>query len=218
MWRKKVDLVIEIGTMCGGSAIFYAKTMMDYNPAARVVTFDVRNEGDRMNLCKSFSSKRHDAPGGESLALPGLKHPFWRNLTTSGNIIPLMGPASHHLARLDELSASSKTVMVIDDGDHVTRAVLETWEVLHKYTSVGSYYLVQDTRLDTDCAYAILTSRAHWCSGEWKNAFTDGEGGPGLAIDKLVQRKEFKQGWVQDRSIEAWGVTQHPGGYLLRRA
>jgi len=109
-------------------------------------------------------------------------------------------------------------VMVIDDGDHATRAVKSTWQSLRNYTSVGSYYLVQDTRLDTDCAYAILTSRYHFCRNDWRYAFEEGTGGPGLAVDQIVRSDDFHQGnWKQDRSIEAWGVTQHPGGYLLRR-
>lgn len=106
--------------------------------------------------------------------------------------------------------------MVVDDGDHATRAVVNTWFDLRNYTSVGSYYLVQDTRLDTDCAYAILTSRSHYCKFGWGDALRNRSGGPGLAMDRIVQTEEFNAAWVQDRTLEAWGVTQHPGGYLRR--
>ena len=49
LWRAKPSLLVEVGTMCGGSAIFYARTMMGYDPRAEVWTFDTnKNEGDRL--------------------------------------------------------------------------------------------------------------------------------------------------------------------------
>jgi cephalosporin hydroxylase len=217
LWRLQIDLVIEIGTMCGGSAIFYAKTMAGYNPRAKVATFDVQSIDARVRMCTAFSRKRRLAPGETTLARPGLNHTFWASLTASGSIVPFLGRAHRHKTELDRLVSEASTVMVIDDGDHATHAVMSTWQALRNYTSVGSYYLVQDTRLDTDCAYAILTSSNHFCRNDWRDAYEKGTGGPGLAVDRIVRSDSFRQGnWRQDRSIEAWGVTQHPGGYLLR--
>ena len=36
LWRFQPALVVEIGTWCGGSAVFLAKTMSMYNPLAKV--------------------------------------------------------------------------------------------------------------------------------------------------------------------------------------
>jgi len=96
LWRLQVDLVIEIGTMCGGSAIFYAKTMAAYNPRARVATFDVLTIDARVRLCRAFSRRRRSAPGGATLTRPGLNHTFWASLTASGAIVPFLGKASAH--------------------------------------------------------------------------------------------------------------------------
>ena len=42
------------------------------------------------------------------------------------------------------------------------------------------------------------------------------EGGPAAAIASIVSSPTFHREWVQDRAVEQWGVTQHPGGYLRR--
>ena len=42
MWQHKPSLIIEIGTECGGSAVFFAMIMRQYAPGrARVLTYDV---------------------------------------------------------------------------------------------------------------------------------------------------------------------------------
>ena len=45
---------------------------------------------------------------------------------------------------------------------------------------------------------------------------TRAEGGPAAAIASIVSSSSFRREWVQDRAVEQWGVTQHPGGYLRR--
>ena len=39
-------------------------------------------------------------------------------------------------------------------------------------------------------------------------------GGPWAAAQQLKNTT----GWKQDRSVEYWGITQHPGGFLKRIA
>lgn len=112
LWRLKVDLVIEIGTMCGGSAIFYAKTMMGYNSRARVATFDVLPEKDRIKLCTSFSRKRRYAPGGHTLSMPGLNHTFWTSLKEIGNIVPFRGSANRFRRELEEMVRNASMVSI----------------------------------------------------------------------------------------------------------
>uniref|UniRef100_A0A7S0P3H3 Rhamnosyl O-methyltransferase n=1 Tax=Calcidiscus leptoporus TaxID=127549 RepID=A0A7S0P3H3_9EUKA len=218
LWRLRVDLVVELGTMCGGSAIFYAKTMMAYNPRAKVLTYDVALEQQRLRLCEPFSRRRSQSPGARGL-VPGLQHKHWTDLKASGNIVPVIGdPTARRSAQheLLNLTSQAQVVMVIDDGAHEMLPVIRHFKQLRQFVTPGSYYLAQDTRLDTDCAYAILTSRQHWCE-PWAKLRQLGQGYAGLAIDSLTQTAEFAQEWEQDRTIEAWGVTQHPGGYLRRK-
>ena len=42
-------------------------------------------------------------------------------------------------------------------------------------------------------------------------------GGPAAAVENITASRTFTEGrWAVDRSVEKWGVTQHPGGYLRR--
>ncbi len=211
LWRVQPDLLIEIGTMCGGSAIFYAKTMMGYNPRARVLTFDTnRNPADRMKRCTNFHAASLRRTGAQ--AVQGLNHPFWKELQASGNLVPISGSALDRkgLAQIEEEARRARSVFVIDDGSHVKESNLAHWHGLSRFVSEGSYYVVQDTRLDTDCAHAILIGRGAWC-GE-----TLRKGGPAQAVADIVKNASFHREWKQDRAVEQWGITQHPGGYLLR--
>jgi len=210
LWHIQPDLLVEIGTMCGGSALFYANTMMAYNPRARVMTYDTNTDlAGRLARCRQFhaSARAHGIHGTQ-----GLSHPSWRALQESGNLVPIIGSALEptELSRLEEQVRSARAVFVIDDGRHIKASNLAHWHALSRLVSVGSYYLVQDTRLDSDCAYAILVGRGAWCKE------TRAEGGPAAAIASIVSSSSFRREWVQDRAVEQWGVTQHPGGYLRR--
>ena len=68
----------------------------------------------------------------------------------------------------------------------------------------------QDSRLEFDCAYSQLTSMRPW---DYCLQLLD-VGGPWHAASKL----NGTGGFTQDRSVEFWGITQHPGGYLRRGA
>lgn len=41
LFQTKTDLLVELGTYCGGSSVYYAKMMRDYNPNATVITVDI---------------------------------------------------------------------------------------------------------------------------------------------------------------------------------
>ena len=81
--------------------------------------------------------------------------------------------------------------------------------------SVGSYYLIEDTRLDMDCALSFLTMPPG--SVYWYCRRIQAVGGPARAVETLrAGGGEFRRAWRQDRSVERWVITQHPGGYLQR--
>ena len=88
--------------MCGGSALFYANTMMAYNPRARVMTYDTNTDlAGRLARCRQFhaSARAHGIHGTQ-----GLSHPSWRALQESGNLVPIIGSALEptELSRLEE--------------------------------------------------------------------------------------------------------------------
>lgn len=85
----------------------------------------------------------------------------------------------------------------------------------------GSYYLIQDTRLDRTC-YA----QKHWNhqrgtpQGTWSycHNILGTEGGPARAVRYLECRSPtFRAAFEVDRAREEWIFTQHPRGYLRRR-
>ena len=76
-------------------------------------------------------------------------------------------------------------------------------------------HLVEDTRLDADCAASILTMPPG--SVYWYCRRLQAEGGPARAVANLTATPAFRAAWRQDRSVEKWAITQHPGGYLRRK-
>lgn len=216
LWQLRPDLIIELGTMCGGSAVFYARTALGYNPHARVLTFDTNaNEQQRLKICSKFHTPHARGHAPKHPAVAGLLSPQWRELVDGGTILPTIGSALKPatLASLRAAAANATNVMVIDDGDQSAPSVLKTFGALSPLVSEGAYYLVQDTRLESDCAHAVLVNKGDWCRTIIKL------GGPATAVANLLQDPGFQAaGWTQDREVESWGITQHPGGFLRRGA
>ena len=212
LWQVQPDLLIEVGTWCGGSTLFLAKTMVEYNPRAKVITFDYIHPEARLE-CKQLPGSRW-YKGLNPHGQPATQSPFWQKLKESGNIEAYGQPPDHPRARrvIEREVARARTVFVIDDGDHLAKPLVDHFEQLAPLVTPGSYYLVQDTRLDADCAYSIMVSRSPWryC----QRILVDG--GPAHAVVNISRTLRFVQEWEQDRRVEKWVVTQHPGGYLRR--
>ena len=213
LWRVKPDLLIEIGTWCGGGTIMYAKTMVEYNSRAKVITVDPANAEKRWECIQKPGSQWYKSlnPFGQ----PGVQSPFWSSLKASGNLVHLVGdPATpKNLRRLSEAAANANRVLIVDDGDHNAEPLVRHFHALSGLVTPGSYYLVQDPRLDYDCAYTILTRKSIWPYCRKIVLY----GGPSGAVANITASPGFDRDWVQDRSVERWAVTQHPGGYLRRR-
>ena len=204
LWREQPDLLIELGTWCGGSAIFFAKTMMMYNPSARVITVDLVSPEQRGRTCTGRS--RHGIMGAAS--------PHWKKLHASGSIVSLIGNVGERwvFQRLKREASRASRVMIIDDGDHLAPALTSHFHQLKDLVTVGSYYLIEDSRLDTDCAQIVLRHPKPWsyCTDILRL------GGPATAIGRLTASASFGHDYHQDRSVEEWGLTQHPGGFFRR--
>lgn len=198
LYQTKTDLLIEVGTYCGGSAFIYSKIMRAYNPNATVVTIDITNP--EKGWCY-----QNDA----------VRKPAWKSLVAAGRIVSLIGSVDSNnkkglnvRQRLQDLVQNAASVMVIDDADHLKPTTVSRFHQISKHVTVGNYYILQDTRLDYDCAYAQLTRKRNW---QYCGDILD-RGGAGMAAEELKHAK----GFTQDRSVEYWRITQHPGGYLKR--
>ena len=143
--------------------------------------------------------------------------PLWGTLNAQGNLVSMLGDVttSENVAFLNaEARRLGGPVMVIDDASHTQPTSLKLYAALSHLVTVGSYYLVQDTRLDSDCALSFLTlppGSVYWYCRKIQN-----EGGPARAVANITSQAAFRRSWKQDRSVEQWVITQHPGGYLLR--
>ena len=91
IWRVKPDLLIEIGTWCGGGAIMYAKEMLEYNPDAKVYTVDPANPDRRWECTQLPGSKWYESLN--PFGMPGVQSPYWASLKASGGIVSLTGSA-----------------------------------------------------------------------------------------------------------------------------
>jgi cephalosporin hydroxylase len=198
LWHVQPDLVLEIGTHLGGSALFLTTIMGLYNPAARLLTYDIT---------QLDAPHRHDRR--------------WREAVAAGRLIPRVADvtAPVELELISRYAANASTVLIIDDGDHFTTPLLLHFELLSRHVTPGSYYLVQDTRLDRTCEMQIGLNERNW-SRNWQYCMqiTGGEGGPARASRFLLKhsRAFYAGGFRVDRSREAWGYSAHPAGWLHR--
>ncbi len=208
LWRVRPGLLIEVGTMCGSSAVFLAKTMMGYDARARVVTFDIKRPEERGDKCVAKTQ--------------GFGSHWWAELKASGNLLPIIGEATSadNLAMLRAQARAQQRVgrggvFIIDDASHVAPPTVDRFHALSPLVTPGSYYLIEDTRLDADCALSFLTMPPG--SVYWYCRRIQAFGGPAVAVANITASPAFRRReWVQDRSVERWVITQHPGGYLRR--
>ena len=225
MWRVRPDLIVELGTDCGGSAHFFARTALGYAPHAKVITFDVVSQARRESACLQAHAHRQRLSRrgiNAAYARADWKHvpaaaiasQSWADLVHAGSLINVTGKwwLADSQRLLARAAAAAERVMVIDDASHKAKDVLHVFDTLSPLVTIGSYYLVQDTRLDVECAVAILRlpDPSPLCRALLLH------GGPATAVAKLSVQKSFQRMWQQDRTAELWGITQHPGGYLRR--
>jgi cephalosporin hydroxylase len=95
---------------------------------------------------------------------------------------------------------TDKKVLLILDSDHSTQHVSKEIELLHKFVSLGSYLIVEDSNI---CGNPVNIS------GDF------GIGGPMVSINNFLQtNKDF----VIDLSKEKFFLTFNPNGYLKKIA
>lgn len=122
IWTVKPDLLIEIGTHGGGSSLYFADIMKDYNPNAQIVTMDP----DSSNIDQT----------GPFFKTPMIK--FLNGLSTA--------PEIH--AQVKAATVGKQKIMVVQDGMHSYDGVLQDLTLYDEFVSVGSYFVIQDTTLE----------------------------------------------------------------------
>lgn len=137
--RLQPDCFVELGTNTGGGAIFYAEVMKQYQPKPLVVTLDVH--APTINWDK-FGTKV--CPH----CVPVTCHPAWyekgliefvQGFSQEDDVV---SKVEHHLE-----ARKCKRTVVMHDSDHRGFAVERDLQIYHRFVNLGSYLIVQDTKL-----------------------------------------------------------------------
>lgn len=139
------ELIIETGTNSGGSTLLWAAILelLGQSPG-RVLTCDpftieeARDEVARGRRRDIVDEKR------PPLRLP-TDYPFYNERVEAHNI---QSTTTEFVKRAHELAAGAARVMVILDSDHHKSTVARELELLAPLVTVGSYLIVEDTKLD----------------------------------------------------------------------
>ena len=132
LWEIKPDLIIDLGTNNGGSALFFASIMNYYNQKGKIITVDVKNFTENwINLCKDCSNPAESPLWKQYVT-------FYQGYTTDQKI----------LETVQKHVNESKIVFVIQDASHSGVDVYHDLVAYSKFVSVGSYIIAQDTKLD----------------------------------------------------------------------
>jgi cephalosporin hydroxylase len=188
IWKIKPDLIIDFGTNVGGSALFFASIMSFYSDTGAVLTIDIKpfsqNWVDRNRvICKDCVN-----PSENKLWKKYVQ--FIQGSTTDGNVI----------AKIKQFASNFTKVFFSHDSSHALGIVYQDLINYAELVSVGSYLVVQDTKLDR---------------------LSHNSGGPLTAVrrfldyqSKTVNRANYT--FEVDRSVEIFYYTQHAHGWLKR--
>jgi cephalosporin hydroxylase len=118
LFEVKPDFLVETGTFFGGSAVMWAMILEQINPAARVITIDIK---DRVTDAKKIDIFRR-------------KVDFLIGSSTDPEIVAEV-----------ERRTKGKKIVVLLDSAHNKDHVLNELKAYSPLVAVGSYLIVQDT-------------------------------------------------------------------------
>ena len=105
----------------------------------KIVTLDVKDVKQNWMT----GPNKDNCPG----CINGDEHPLWTN---SDMINFVKGDITKREVqeKVEEFTKKAKTVLVVEDASHRYPDTLHRMNVIYKYVTVGSYMLVQDTKMD----------------------------------------------------------------------
>jgi len=163
IWEVRPDVIVETGTLRGGSAALWASILEHANPDGRVITIDI-----------------HDGRTPEALALPVYQRSvdFLLGSSTDPRIVA-------EVAR----RVAGRRVLVILDSLHSKEHVRAELEAYSSLVSVGSYLIVQDTHLgDTVPFWFLENEEDHWLPGPLAAIEEFLAGGDRFEVDRNRER------------------------------
>ena len=232
LWRAKPDVVVEMGTNTGGSALFYATVLRaahaqraatrppDTAPSTtesrpvtlpRIVTVDV----------KPLENWAGDCPGCKGSAGD---HPYFKAHVTF-IVAPSNGKANAGMKdkatqdRFREIVAEAAVVVGIDDAAHSHPLTLSNTQIASPWVTNSSWFLVQDTKLDrllwTNNKESMkMKQQGGPMRTVWEFSGDDRHGAPAADVD--VKAPDGAARFVIDRRFEYGIFSHHHRGFLRR--
>ena len=198
----KPDLIIELGTAGGGSSFFYAFIMQTYNPNSKVITMDPKRIADwnshEINQICPHCRNAKETPLWKNGAIKFFKALPQDKISEVKDLIKLWG---------------SKTIMVIEDGNHLTHTVTANIEAYAPFVTPGSYLVVQDTKMDMT---NVIVNRYRPPARPPLGEETEKGVSPRQALLKFLKTEEGRNFEV-DRTPEYYIYSQHIHGFLKRK-
>lgn len=178
IWSVKPDLIIETGIAHGGSIIFSASMLELLGGDGEVIAIDI-------------DIRKHNRAEIE-------KHPMFKRIKlVEGSSID-----ETTIAKVKELAAGKKNIMVILDSNHTHDHVIKELELYSPFVAVNSYLVVFDTWVE-DVPENYYPDRP-WDKGN----------NPKTAVWEFIKNND---NFVIDKSIEhKLAITLAPDGYLKR--
>ena len=124
IWEVKPDLIVETGIAHGGSLVLSASMLELIGGSGQVVGVDV-------------DIRKHNLEALQS-------HPLFKRMT----LLEGSSTAPEIVARVFELAAGKRSVMVCLDSLHTHAHVLQELELYAPLVSVGSYLVLPDTFIE----------------------------------------------------------------------
>eukprot|EP00401_Gymnodinium_catenatum_P066399 CAMPEP_0117621546 /NCGR_PEP_ID=MMETSP0784-20121206/87688_1 /TAXON_ID=39447 /ORGANISM="" /LENGTH=349 /DNA_ID=CAMNT_0005425471 /DNA_START=106 /DNA_END=1155 /DNA_ORIENTATION=+ len=185
LWHEQPDLLIEIGTNTGGGAIFYATVMREYNSNALVLTIDPKDPAqDWASAVGQGCAECNDVRCTRIWHSKNVK--FIHGFSSEAKV----------LKQVEEIVPRFNKIMVMHDGSHFFQHVLEDLRNYDRFTSVGSYMVVQDTKMSR--MYTPLNGNPYPLGAA--EEFMRGQGKDRYAVDKQFEYLVYSQhhnGWLR---------------------
>lgn len=187
-WRVQPDIVIELGTLNGAAAAYYAMILSAIKPDAKVITVDLK---------KKFKFFRM---GQRYRKLPFVKERVEFLNYVGGDLDP------ECVSYLQQRTKGKRTIVFID-SNHDAEYVARQLPVYGAMVSPGSYLIVEDSNNDIFNCQVIPPPDTLTCSGGDKS-------GSGTALRKWYPtQKDFV---MEKFWSDQFHVSQNHEGFLRK--
>jgi len=170
--RVQPDCFVELGTNTGGGAVFYADVMKGYVKDPLVVTIDVHEPTKNWDRFAQTACPH---------CIPVTCHPTWQQ----PGLIQFVKGYTQEPAVVEQVEKhlkqrQCKRTIVMHDSDHRGEQITKDTAIYHKFVPVGSYLIVQDTKLSRMRAGRYTTMEA-------VQGFLKTEAGSNFVVDKTFE-------------------------------